>query len=116
MTEIKVHMVLLWPATAAFPDFYGDRAANYVTRGQVLGAGSITFHETFTLGVGKEPALATCAFSDEHTDSVDPGRVKLGELHILQGQAGPQCHATAVAGTSMGRGTGKIGPAHPTGG
>ena len=61
--------------------------------------------------VGEIAALAARALGDQHAGAVDPGRVELDELHVLQRQPRAQRHPAAVAGAGMGRGRGEIGAA-----
>ena len=45
MLQMQVHVVLVDPVAAAFPDLDGDGAGDDVARGKILGARSIALHE-----------------------------------------------------------------------
>ena len=114
--EVQEDVVLFRPATAALADLDRHRPADDVARRQVFGMRRVAFHEAHALAVGHIAALASGALGDQTAGAIDPGRVKLNELHILQWQPGAQYHGIAVAGASMGGGAGEVGPAVPAGG
>src|SRR5207245_1911027 len=62
----------------------------------------------FALGIDEIAALAARAFSDETAGAVNSGRMELDEFHVLQRQAGTQCHRTAIAGLGVGAGAGMV--------
>ena len=65
-------------------------------------------HEALALAVGQIAAFAAGAFCYQTPDAVDPGRVELDELHVLQWQLGPQYHRVAVARAGVRRGAGLV--------
>ncbi len=67
----------------------------------------------FALGIGEIAALAARTFGNQNPGAIDPGRMELDKLHVLQGQPGPQNHGVAIAGAGVGRGAGKIGATIP---
>src|SRR3546814_5229908 len=69
-----------------------------------------------SLGIGEIATLAARAFGDQAAGTIDAGRMKLHELHILQRDASAQRHAVAVAGAGMRRSGGEIGAAVTAGG
>src|SRR3546814_13059110 len=111
MIEVQVDMVLVRPDAAAFADFERHRTRDDVARREILRRRGIAFHETLALGVGEVTTLAARALGDQHARAIDAGRMELDEFHVLQGQAGAQHHAAAVAGAGVRRGGGEIGAA-----
>ena len=116
MLEMQVDVVLVLADAAAFADLDGHRTRHHVARGQVLGVGRVTLHESFAVGVGEVTALAARAFGDQAARAVDAGGMELHELHVLHRQSGAQRHAAAVAGAGVRRGAGEIRAAVAAGG
>src|SRR5690606_26709615 len=94
--QIEQDVILVLAHAAAFADFNRHRATDHVARGQILHAGRVAFHEALAVGVAQDAAFTTHAFSDEATSTVNAGGMELHELHVLQGEAGTQHHATAI--------------------
>src|SRR3546814_20442887 len=95
-----------------FANVERHRAADYLALGQILHVRRVTRHEALALGIGEIATLAARAFGDQAAVTIDAGRMKLHELHILQRDASAQRHAVAVAGAGMRRSGGEIGRAH----
>ncbi len=85
--EVQLDVVLARPAAAALVDLDGHRAAHHVARGEVLGGRRVALHEALTVSVGEVAALAAGTLGDQAAGAVDPRRVELDELHVLQRQA-----------------------------
>ena len=113
---MQMDVFLVGADAAAFPDLDGDGARDHVARGQVLGRGRVALHELLALGIAQEAAFAARAFGDQHAGAIDPGRVELHELHVLERQPGAQHHGIAVAGADMRGCAGEIGTAVAAGG
>ena len=61
------------------------------------------------VGVGEVPALSPHPFGDQTTRAVDPGGVKLHELHVLERVARSRGHRAAIAGAGVRRGAREVG-------
>src|SRR5229473_349413 len=109
-------MILVRTTAAALADLDRHRPADHIARREVLGVRGIALHEALALAVGQIAALAARALGYEAPGAIDPGRVELDELHVLQRQSGAQHHRVAVAGAGMRRGAGEIGPPVTAGG
>ena len=116
MFEVQEDMVLLGTNSTAFAHFQRHGAADHIAAGKIFGVRCVTFHEPLTFGVRQIPAFPARTLRDQATGTIDPGRVKLHELHILQGKAGGQRHAVSIAGAGVGGGAGEIGTPIATGG
>src|SRR5207248_2339693 len=97
LLEMQVDVVLLLVDASALADLDRLGSADHVAGGEVLFAGGIFGHEALALAVGQIAALAAGALGDQNARAIDPGRVELDELHILQWQTGAQYHRVAVA-------------------
>ena len=116
MLEMQEDVVLVGAAAAALADLDGHRPAGHVARCQILGVGGIALHEALAFAVGQIAAFAARALGDQAAGAIDPGRMELDELHVLQRQAGAQHHRVAVAGTGVSLGCGEIGAPVAAGG
>src|SRR3954453_14299723 len=110
MLEVEEDMVLLRAAATALTDLDRHRPAHDVARRQVFGVRRVGFHEAYALAVGQIAAFAARPLRDQAAGAIDPGRVKLDELHVLQWQPGSQYHGIAVAGAGMRGGAGEVSP------
>src|SRR5580693_9518905 len=115
LLEMRVNVVLLFADAAALADLDRLGPADYVAGGEVLFAGRIFGHEALALAVGQIAALAAGALGNQNARAINPGRVELDELHVLQWQPGPQYHRVAVAGAGVRRGAGLVDPAAAAG-
>src|SRR5690349_24692949 len=86
--ELEVDVILLGTDTTAFTDLHGHRTGDNITRGQILGSGSITLHETLSLGVQEVSTLTAGALGDQASSTIDSGGMELDKLQILEGEAG----------------------------
>src|SRR5687768_4854242 len=86
---------------AALVDLDGTRTVDGVARCEVLGIRRIALHEALAGRIGQVAALAARALGDQAAGAIDPRRMKLNELHVLQGQSRAQHHAPAIARTGM---------------
>ena len=109
--QVQHDVVLIRTAATSRVDLQRHRAGNHIARGEVLRRGRIALHEALAFGVGQVAALAARALGDQAACGEDAGGMKLHELHVLDGQAGSDRHAGAVAGAGMGGGAGQIGTA-----
>lgn len=114
--ELEEEMVLLGANTTAVTDLHGHGTTDDITRGQILGSGSVTLHETLTLGVEEVATLTTRALGDQTTGTVDTGRVELHELQVLEGQTSTRDHGVTVTGTGVGGSGREVGSAVATSG
>src|SRR5271167_3954273 len=101
MFEMEEDMVALASAAATLADLDLDCAADDVARPEVLGIRRVALHEALAFGIRQITALAARALGDQTAGAIDAGRMKLYELHVLQRQAGAQCHRVTVAGADM---------------
>jgi hypothetical protein len=99
--EMQVYMIRIRPNSPALVNFKRHRTANHVSRGEILGVGGVAFHETFAIRVGQIAAFTAHALGNQYPGAINPGRMKLDELHVLQWQAGTRHHAAAVAGAGV---------------
>ena len=83
MVEMQENMVLVFADSAAFPDLHGHAARDNIARGEVLCRRRIALHETLALGVDQISAFAARAFGNEAAGTIDAGRMKLDEFHVL---------------------------------
>ncbi len=111
MLKVQVNMVSVISYPSSRPDLHRHRATHDVTRGEIFSVWGIPLHKTLPIGIGQKTALTARALCDEATRSINPCRVKLNKLHVLQWQARPQDHGIPVSGTRMGGGGRKVGPA-----
>ncbi len=101
VADVDVHVVLAVDA-AAFLDLLVDRAAHHVPRREVLDGRRVPLHEALAVAVQQDAALAPHGLGDEDAQLVDPGRVELVHLHVLEGDPSPERHRRAVAGQRVG--------------
>ncbi len=106
--EVEQDVVPVRPAAAPLVDLDRHGPAHDVAAGEVLGRGRVALHEAFALRVREVAALAARSFRDEAARAVDAGRVELGELHVLERQAGAQRHGVAVARAGVGGRAGEV--------
>ena len=116
MLQMQMHVVLVGPEAAAFPDLDGDGAGDDVARSKILGGRRVALHEFLAFGIAQKAAFAARAFGDQDAGAIDAGRVELHEFHVLERQPGAEHHGVAVAGADMGGGAGEIGAAIAAGG
>src|SRR5208282_3210050 len=98
MFEMEEDMVALGSAAATLADLDLDCAADDVACPEVLGIRRVALHEALAFGIGQKAAFAARALGDQTAGTIDAGRMKLDELHVLQWQSGAQRHCVAVAG------------------
>ncbi len=103
MLKVQVNMIRLGTEASSGTDFHSHRPADHVSGCKVASVGGITFHETLTRGIGQEPPFATSTLRDQAAGTIDPGRMKLHELHILERQPGAKNHCITIAGAGMRR-------------
>src|ERR1700719_125901 len=115
LLEMQVDVVLLLTDAAALADLDRLGPADHVARGEVLFAGCIFGHEALALAVGQIAALAAGALGNQNARAINPGRVELDELHVLQRETSAQYHRVAVAGAGVRRGAGLVNPAAAAG-
>ena len=110
VVQVQMDMVTLGTHAAALADLHCHAAADHIARGEVLVGGRIAFHEPLAFRVGEVTALATRAFGDQATRTVDPGGMELHKLHVLKRQSLTCHHPATVAGAGMGGGRREKGP------
>jgi len=108
-------MILFGTDTASFPDFHGHGSTDHVPRRQILGAGCVSFHESFALAVAQDTPLSATPFRHEAAGSINTSGMKLDKLVVLLGQSSPHGHSVAVSGTRVGTGATKISSSVSTG-
>ena len=111
MVKLEQDVVLVLAGASSLANLESHGTRHHVAARQVLGRGGVPLHETFAFAVDEVAALSAHALRDEDTGAIDPGRVKLDKLHVLQRQSGAQHHAVAIARTGVGRGTRQIAAA-----
>ena len=102
MTDVEVDGVAVRPDAAALLDLLVDRAADHVARSEVHDRRRVPLHETLALGVQQDAALAADGLGEQDPQLVDPGRVELEELHVLQRDAAAEQDRGAVTGERVG--------------
>jgi hypothetical protein len=96
VVDLQVDVVLAIDATALL-DLPKDGAAYHVAAGQVLHARGVDLHEPLPVLVEQDAAFSPDALGNEDAYGVEARRVKLDELHVLQGHSGVQGHGQAVS-------------------
>ena len=91
----------------------GHGPTDHVARSEILRGRSVALHEALADGIGEIAALAPRALGDQAARAVDPGGMKLHELHVLQRQPGAQHHPAAITGAGVRGGARKIGSPVP---
>jgi hypothetical protein len=114
--KLEVDVVLVGTDTTALTDLHGHGTRDNVTRGKILGGGSVTLHESLTLGVEKVTTLTTRTLGDQTSSAVDTSRVELNELHILVGKTSTGDHGHTVTSASVSRGTREVSTSVTTSG
>jgi len=102
--EMQEDVIFFLADPAALTNLDRLGAADDVARREILFVRRVFRHEALALAVGQIAAFAAGAFCDQHADAIDPGGMKLDELHILQRQPGAQRHRAAVARAGVRRG------------
>ncbi len=102
--QVEVEVVGIGAHAPALPHLGEHGPRDHVTGGQVLDRGGVARHEALTLGVAQDPALAPGGLGEQDAQLVDPGRVELEELHVLERDALPVQQAGAVPGEGVGVG------------
>jgi hypothetical protein len=115
VAELEVDVVLLGSDTTALTDLQSHGTGNNVTRGKILGGGSVTLHETLTLGVEQVTTLTTGTLGDQTTGTVDTSWVELNELQILVRKTSTSDHGHTVTGTGVGGSAREVGTSITTG-
>lgn len=59
MAELEIDMVFIRPNSASLSDFDSHTAGDDITGSKILCGGSVTFHESFTLGIQEISSLAS---------------------------------------------------------
>jgi hypothetical protein len=116
MAELEVDVVLLGTNTTALTDLHGHGSGHDISGGKILGGGSISLHESLTLGVQKVTTLTTSTLGDQAAGTVDTRGMELDELEILVGKTGTGDHGHTVTGTGVGGCAAEVGSAVSTSG
>ena len=116
MVQVEVDVITVGSDTTSFKDFHGHGTRHDVTRGQILGVGSVSLHESLTLTVSEDTAFTTAALSHEATSTVDASWVELNELRVLNWEASSGDHTTTVTSASVGTSAREVGTAVTTSG
>jgi hypothetical protein len=109
MLEMQVDVILVPAHAPALADLDRHRATDDVAGGQVLGVRRIPLHEALAFGIRQIPALTARALGNQAPGTVDPRRMELDELEILQRQPGSEHHGIAVTRAGVRRGAREIG-------
>jgi len=109
-------VVLLGTDTTTLTDLHGHGAGDDITGSKILGSGSITLHETLTLGVQKVTTLTAGTLGDQASSTIDTGRMELNELQILERETGTGNHGVTVTSASVSRCAGEVGASVSSGG
>jgi hypothetical protein len=64
VVEVEVNVVLVLADTSTVADLHRHGAGHDITRCEILGSGSISFHEPLTFTVAEDTTLTTAALSD----------------------------------------------------
>jgi len=101
VVQVKIAVIFFGAYTASFKDFYGHRAGDDITRGQILRCGGVPFHKAFTFAISENSTLAAAAFSDQASSTIDASGVELYELGVLDRETSPSDHTTTITGAGM---------------
>ena len=102
-------MVFVWSASSSLSDLDRLCAGHDVSTSEILGGGSVSFHEPFSFRVDQVAALAATAFRNQAAGTINTGRMELHKLHVHVRQAGSAYHGGTVPGACVSRRAGKIG-------
>lgn len=116
VAQLEEDVVLLSSNTATVTDLHGHGSRHNISRGEILGSGGISLHETLTLRVEEVTTLTTGTFGDQATSSVDTSGVELDELEILVGETGTSNHGHTVTSASVRRCAAEVGSTITTSG
>ncbi len=94
-------MITVCADASALVDFDGHRAADHIAGSQVFGIRRIPLHESLAFGIRQITAFSACTFGDQTARTVDAGRMKLNEFHILCRQARTHGHRIPIAGAGV---------------
>mmetsp|Transcript_5189 Transcript_5189/g.6776 ORF Transcript_5189/g.6776 Transcript_5189/m.6776 type:complete len:277 (-) Transcript_5189:520-1350(-) len=101
MIQMQVDMILFRSDTASISDFHGHGTTDNITRSQILGRGSITFHETFSFTIAQNSTFSTAAFRNETSSTVNASWMELYELIILITKPLTHGHGIAITSASV---------------
>jgi len=103
MVQVEMAMVALFTNTSSFEDFHSHGPGHNISRGKILGGGSVSLHEPLSVLVAEDTSLSTATFGHEATSTVDSGGMELDKFGVLDGEASSGVHATTVSSAGMGR-------------
>ena len=104
MGQVEQDVVLVGPAAPPLAELEEDRPRHQVAGRQILDGRGVALHEALPFAVEQDPPLAARALGQQHPDPVEPGRVELVELRILDRETAPVDHREQVAGQGVGVG------------
>ena len=104
MVQFQQYMIPFRTNTPPAENFQHHGSGYHIPTRQVLGIGSIAFHETFTIFIDQVTTLTAASFSNEYSGPMDTGRMKLPHFNILNREASSQRHTNTVTGIDQGIG------------
>mmetsp|Transcript_7895 Transcript_7895/g.13313 ORF Transcript_7895/g.13313 Transcript_7895/m.13313 type:complete len:352 (+) Transcript_7895:1043-2098(+) len=108
MVQVQMNVVLVLAYTTTLTDLHGHGTRHHITRGQILGGGSVPLHESLALGVAKNSSLSTAPLSDETASAIDTGRVELHKLGVHERNTSSQGHGGTITSASVCRCAGEV--------
>ena len=97
MGHIEVDIIFAVDAFAG-PDFLQNATRNHIPGRQVFNYRGIPLHESFPVTVAQNTAFTAGRFTDQDTELINSGGVKLHEFHVFQRCAGPVGQGHTVTG------------------
>eukprot|EP00982_Pelagococcus_subviridis_P017130 31518-Pelagococcus_subviridis.AAC.9 len=101
VVEVEVDVVLLRADAAPFANLHRHRPRHDVSRREIFRRRRVPLHEPLALAVAQDPALAAASLGDQAPGAVDPRRVELHELEVLQRQTRARHHRVPVPGARV---------------
>ena len=98
---VQQHVVLVGSGATALGDLLNHAAGNDVTRCEVLDGRGVSLHKSLTVRVPQNRTFTSGALGEEDSESGEPGRVELEELHVFERDAFAPDDADAVTGEGV---------------
>jgi hypothetical protein len=103
------YMIFLGSHTSSFSNFHRHGPRDDISRGQILGRGSIAFHKSFAFTVAENTSFSSTSFGNETSGAINASGMELYKFVVLIGQSLAQGHGIPISRTGMRRGAGKVG-------
>ena len=76
VVQLKVDMIFLGSAAAAFADLDGHGPGHDIAGGQIFGDRGVALHESLALGVDEVATLTSAAFGHETSSTIDTYKIR----------------------------------------